>query len=196
MRTKRPCLVCRDLLLRGPPPVSSAMTWAWAVRWTWIRTASLGKGSASAKVCQAYAQAACSRMARPMLMRVPSPGPLRRGPGVSHRLGDRVARPGHQEAADGGLLQMTLFDQQDLSDRPPGPPRRAACRLPHSPGSSPRSRGIGDLPPGGLLGARGDRCRGPGGIAGQRGYEPGTVQDVSLGSGGPHCRASASYYET
>ena len=97
---------------------------------------------------------------------------------------------------DGGPLQMTLFNQQDLTDRPPGLPRRAACRLPHFPGSSPRSRGIGDLPPGGLLGARGGRCCGPGGIAGQRGYEPGTVQDVSLGSGGPHCRASASYYET
>ena len=33
--TERSDLVCRDLVLRGPPPVSPAVTRAWTVRWTW-----------------------------------------------------------------------------------------------------------------------------------------------------------------
>ena len=35
MRAERSDLVCRDLFLRGPPPVRSTMTWVWAVRRTW-----------------------------------------------------------------------------------------------------------------------------------------------------------------
>jgi hypothetical protein len=53
-------------------------------------------------------------------------------------------------AADGGPLQMTLSGQQDLTEiARQGLPRRAAGRLPNSPGSSPRSRGPGGLPSGG-----------------------------------------------
>jgi hypothetical protein len=63
MRTERSDLVCRDLLLRGPPPVNPAMTWAWAVRWTWnfpalavagavVQAVSLASAAANREQCK------------------------------------------------------------------------------------------------------------------------------------------------
>jgi hypothetical protein len=76
MRTERSDLVCRGLLLRGPPPVSPAMTLALGGEETWNLPALVVAGAVAQAV--SLASAAANRGT---------------GPGGSPGPGDLTARP-------------------------------------------------------------------------------------------------------